>query len=164
MSSDEEYESEGGEGAEIQQDEGPGIEEARPSKLSAFLAMVLSDERIDAVVAKKEEIFPRVWITERITSISLYPGKTAKRNFLVRNWSGEEPLAITGATGSLDGIRVLLAEGTTVALLGETKIEFEITPEGMEPGRFEAKIVLQTDCPGYETMTVRLSGKVYPPR
>lgn len=145
---------------EIASDEGVGAEALKPLKE----ALAEADERIDAVVAKKEEVFPPVWVTEKITSISLVPGKTATRNFLVRNWSGDETLAITGAEGSFEGIKVLLPAGTTVEPLGETKIDFEIAPEGLEPGTFEEKIVLRTDRKGFETMTIPISGKVYPPR
>lgn len=144
----------------IAADEGVGDDALEP--LESMLADAGS--RIDTIVKTKEDLFPAVWVTKRISSIPVHVNGTAKRNFQVRNWSPDKPLAITRVTTSTECVALELPEGMTVEPLGELKISFEISPEGLEPGPFEETIIVETDCPGFEKSTISISGTVYPPK
>jgi len=144
----------------IASDEGVGDDALRP------LDVMLTDagSRIDTIVKKKKDLFPAVWVTKRISSIPVRLNETAKRNFQVRNWSPDKPLAITRLTSSIEFVTLVAPEEMIVEPLGELKILFEISPEGLEPGPFEGTIIVETDCPGFEKFTISISGTVSPPR
>ena len=141
----------------IAADEGVGDDALQP--LEGMLADAGS--RIDTIVKTKKDLFPAVWVTKRISSISVRINGTANRNFQVRNWSPDEPLAITRVTSSMACVTLVLPGEMTVEPLGELKISFEISPEGLELGPFEGTIIVETDCPGFEKFTISISGTVY---
>lgn len=143
----------------IAADEGVGDDALQP--LEDMLADAGS--RIDTIVKTKKDLFPSVWVTKRVSSISVRINGTANRNFQVRNWSPDEPLAITRVTTSMECVTLVLPEEMTVEPLGELKISFEISPEGPELGPFEETIIVETDCPGFEKFTISISGTVSPP-
>jgi hypothetical protein len=123
-----------------------------------------AESRIDTIVKTQKDLFPAVWMTKRISSIPVRIKKMASRNFQVRNWSPDEPLTITKVTSSMEFVTLVLPEKMTVEPLGETRIVFEISPKNMEPGPFEGTIIVETDRPGFEKLTLSVSGRIYPAR
>jgi hypothetical protein len=123
-----------------------------------------ADDRIDSIVKTKQELFPAVWVSKKITGITVRLGQTTTRNFQVKNWSPDEPLKVTRVTSSMPFVTVVMPEDPTVKPLGEITIRFKVTPEGLEPGPFEGTLTVETDRKGFEKLTSAVSGKVYPPR
>ncbi|MHC4506515.1 MAG: hypothetical protein ACYTFI_24735 [Planctomycetota bacterium] len=146
-----------------------GVDEEAISRLEGTCAK--ADALVAALVAQKEKLLPDVRISKKTIDMGAWSGRGAGNFPLVIYNYSDAPVTVTGMSCTLKGFKPRLPHPNSgddpmpKEMKPDESIRYFIDhprwPDQLPRGPIEETFTVETDCPGYERITVPIKGVVH---
>ena len=130
-----------------------------------------ADELTAALVKQKEKLLPDLKMSKEFIDMGVWSGRTLSGNSTgalkldIHNYS-DAPVTIAGTSFTLKGFKTRvpasLGKGEHKEMKPDKSLHYYIDhprwPDQLPRGPFEETLTIETDCPGYERITIPVKG------